>query len=80
MKNFKNCLQSHKITWFSNNIGYSVNVLFLKMYWLLIHVVSTEMSIPLVLYEMQTLFCGCRLAVEQFVIQWDCDKGQITYF
>jgi hypothetical protein len=31
------------------------------------------------LYEMQTLFCGCRLAVEQFVIQWHCDKGQITF-
>jgi hypothetical protein len=32
------------------------------------HVVSNEMSIPLVIYEMHT-FCGCRLAVEQFVIQ-----------
>jgi hypothetical protein len=39
---------------------------------------STEMSIPLVLYEMLTLFCGCWLAVEQFVIQWNCGKVQIT--
>jgi hypothetical protein len=78
MKNVKKYLQRLKITWFSNNIGYSVNVLFLKLYWLLIHVVSTEMSIPLVVYEMHTLFCGCRLAVEQSVIQWHCDKGQIT--
>jgi hypothetical protein len=63
------CLQVLKITLFSNNLGYSVNVLFLNLYWLLIHVVSTEMSIPLVLYEMHTLYCGCSLAVEQFVIQ-----------
>jgi hypothetical protein len=32
------------------------------------YMLSTVMSIPLVLNEMHTLFCGCRLAVEQFVI------------
>jgi hypothetical protein len=73
MKNVKNYLQRLKMTWFSNNIGYDnvrniVLIFFLKFYGLLIKVVSTETSIPLVIYEMHT-FCGCRLAVEQFVNQ-----------